>query len=336
MSKSKNLHIFALLCNLAIVIFSIAGVVLTVFENNGDIGKSFTYFTFITGLISGVISCVAVLFHIKSIKCNKDCCPYAVYLLRFISATMALLTFIIVMTALLPTAKNPVTMVTGGDLYLHILIPVISVVCFILFEIEPKFRFRNTFAPLAVVGVYGISIIISIVVIYFVSGIENAEYFAPYPFFKIIPGMKNYGLNIAICAGVLAAAFLAAALVWCLNRIISSIIVGYEVQIGENKEETKSIEVNKKVTKKKTVKTKKKIEQKEPIEITSKYDNNRVYHISIYDHKIKNWKVKLANGERAIKITKTQQEAIDYAISLARNYGGSVRVHSRLGRIRKE
>lgn len=59
----------------------------------------------------------------------------------------------------------------------------------------------------------------------------------------------------------------------------------------------------------------------------------RVYHISRNaDGK---WQVKLATGERAIKLFRTQEEAINYAKELVKTQGGSIRVHSLAGKMRK-
>jgi len=66
---------------------------------------------------------------------------------------------------------------------------------------------------------------------------------------------------------------------------------------------------------------------------TKKYkDTARVYHVSQH---ILGWQVKLAKGEKVIKTFKTQKEAIEYAKSLVKTNGGSIRVHSMKGSIRK-
>ena len=60
----------------------------------------------------------------------------------------------------------------------------------------------------------------------------------------------------------------------------------------------------------------------------------RVYHIS--KQASGKWQVKLATGERAIKLFDTQQQAIIYAKSLVRTQGGSIRIHAVSGKMRKE
>lgn len=62
-------------------------------------------------------------------------------------------------------------------------------------------------------------------------------------------------------------------------------------------------------------------------------DKSRVYHIS--RHSSGGWQVKLASGEKAIKTFPTQKEAITFARDLVRTQGGSIRVHSMTGSIRK-
>ena len=63
-------------------------------------------------------------------------------------------------------------------------------------------------------------------------------------------------------------------------------------------------------------------------------DGARVYHIARAKDG-SSWQVKLANGEKAIKIFNTQAEAIDFANDLVSKNGGSIRVHSMKGSIRK-
>ncbi len=60
----------------------------------------------------------------------------------------------------------------------------------------------------------------------------------------------------------------------------------------------------------------------------------RVYHVSKQQNG--KWQVKLAAGERAIKLFETQDEAIAYAKSLVRTKGGSIRIHGVSGKLRKE
>ena len=61
----------------------------------------------------------------------------------------------------------------------------------------------------------------------------------------------------------------------------------------------------------------------------------RVYHISRQKDGVR-WQVRLATGKRAIRLFPTQKEALAYAKELCLRNGGSIRIHSLKGRMRKE
>ena len=48
------------------------------------------------------------------------------------------------------------------------------------------------------------------------------------------------------------------------------------------------------------------------------------------------WQVKFAGGEKAIKLFATQAEAIDYSKKLAENQDGSISIHKKDGKMRKQ
>ena len=48
------------------------------------------------------------------------------------------------------------------------------------------------------------------------------------------------------------------------------------------------------------------------------------------------WQVKLGKGEKALKLFETQAEAIAYAKEKANNQDGSIVIHKKDGKIRKQ
>lgn len=60
----------------------------------------------------------------------------------------------------------------------------------------------------------------------------------------------------------------------------------------------------------------------------------KVYHIA--KRKEDNmWQIKAAGGEKAIKLFKTQKEAIDYCKTLADNQDANIMIHKEDGSFRK-
>ena len=71
-----------------------------------------------------------------------------------------------------------------------------------------------------------------------------------------------------------------------------------------------------------------------PAEKPAVKSTGKVYHIS----KRKEdgmWQIKAAGGEKAIKLFKTQKEAIEYCKTLAGNQDASIMVHKEDGSFRK-
>ncbi len=102
----------------------------------------------------------------------------------------------------------------------------------------------------------------------------------------------------------------------------------------------KAVSKDKKVEKKTEVKTDAKsksakvaketkpVEEKQPV-------SYRVYHVS-YQKDKNMWSVKFEKGEKALKLFKTQKEAIKFAEEKTKNKDGNkVKVHSLKGKIRK-
>ncbi len=75
-------------------------------------------------------------------------------------------------------------------------------------------------------------------------------------------------------------------------------------------------------------------EVKADVKKTDAKKSGKVYHVSHHPSEDK-WQVKLAKGEKALKLFDTQLEAIQYAKEVSKSQGGSIRLHSVNGRIRK-
>lgn len=76
----------------------------------------------------------------------------------------------------------------------------------------------------------------------------------------------------------------------------------------------------------------KKKEEKE--EKAKEQEKKRNYHVSRREDG--KWQVKFAGGEKAIKLFSTQAEAISYAKKLAENREGSISIHKKDGKMRKQ
>ncbi len=77
-----------------------------------------------------------------------------------------------------------------------------------------------------------------------------------------------------------------------------------------------------------------KVQEEVPAKAEKEKSAARNYHVAKRpDGK---WQVKFAGGEKAIKLFSTQAEAIAYAKKLAENQDGSISIHKKDGKLRKQ
>ena len=77
-----------------------------------------------------------------------------------------------------------------------------------------------------------------------------------------------------------------------------------------------------------------KVQEEVPAKAEKEKSAARNYHVAKRpDGK---WQVKFAGGEKAIKLFATQAEAIEYAKKLAENQDGSISIHKKDGKMRKQ
>ena len=116
----------------------------------------FKFFTVDSNLLMGIVSLIFVIYEIKVIKKNKDI-PRNVYILKLMSTTAVALTFVVVFLYLGPISEGGIlSMIRNSNLFFHFLIPIFSIITFIVFEKTDKLKYRYSFWGLVPTLVYGI------------------------------------------------------------------------------------------------------------------------------------------------------------------------------------
>lgn len=342
MKFSKKHFVAGLIGNAVLVILGIVATVLITISNP-QLGELFKYFTVISNLLVVLVSLVGVCLYASSIAKNKNRVSELFQIIKLITVVGVAITFTIVLVFLLPNNPNS-DFYDGFQLYLHAIIPLFAVFSFLLLEYPTKLRFRFFFLPILLPLLYG--------VFYFAYAFlapagsqvdwygfmfEVGSRVAPVDVSKFTFG--NFFLFIGESLG---AAAIFGFVFWLVNRIANLIFIGYVVdQNGEEVDEAE-LEATEEEVKEEAepeAEDAPKAKAKSPakkISAPKKYkDGARVYHIARSKFVSRHWQVKLAGGEKAIKIFDTQKEAIDYAKKLVRSQGGSIRIHSMKGQLRK-
>lgn len=199
-----------LVLDILIVVFTAIGTYLMF--SNTDLGaglmsaglENFKYFTVLSNIFCGIVSFIALI---------RRKMPVVV---RLMSSSAVGLTFLIVAAFLQPIYPDT-DLYQGGNLWFHLIVPVVSMVQFILMEISSKIPFRYTFLSAFLSLIYGMGYLINILV----NGVGK------WPDTNDWYGFLNWGfpVGIAIFAFVVIVNFVIAVILRALNGLVSKIRV---------------------------------------------------------------------------------------------------------------
>lgn len=318
-------------CGLTLIL-SFLGLLLLLVSPNFS-GVVFQYFTVLSNVFVFLTSLLGVILYLISYIKAQDYVKEVFQVIRLVSVVCVAITFTMVVIFLAPADKS---FPWFGDyyLFLHAVVPIMAVVSYMFLEYAPKMKFRYFFAPVIAIFLYGIFYVLF--AFFAEPGTQIDWYgFLLEPAHRIAPASGSYisWANLFIFLGESLGGALAFGLIfWLVNKIMHLVFAGYNIVGEEGKLDTpiriaRAEDLDEEQTKKSSNSQTNK----------SYYYNNkpRVYHISRSKFVSKHWQVKLATGEKAIKTFDTQAEAISYAKELAKRNGGSIRIHSVRGQIRK-
>ena len=348
MKVARKHLIVGLIGNLLVFIIGLIGVLL-IFTEKPEIPAIFKYFTVISNLLVVLISGINSVVYLASVINDKNYVKEIFQILKLVAVTMCLITFLMVLIFLLP-ADPSYGWFSGSQLFLHLLTPTAAVISFVFLEYGAKMRFRFFFVPAVAVILYGVFYTVYAKVApageavdWYGFLFDSGNRIAPVDFSKIA-----FGQFFIFLAESLGGALVFGFGLWLLNKIMNLIFVGYvleednviaevEDEPAPVKEESEEYDEEQSKEEKEVAKAKKTAKtSKAKVAPSKKYNGGvRVYHISRSKFVSKKWQVKLASGEKAIKLFDTQLEAINYAKGLVKKQGGSIRIHSMKGQLRK-
>lgn len=334
MNKSRKISLLNMIVNLALIGLEVAGMYFLAQTGKGFDASSLKYYEVLTVLVTCLGAALMIWANIVSFIKNKDCTPRLFYTIRYLSAVMSLITFIVTVAFRVPDEGTEIIFsLTSGALFINFVCPLISILQFTCLEIEPKAKFTKTFEPFIGTLLYAVGVISAMFAIKATQGVEAAKAFAPYSFMLVTPDLSaDYLRNIGFGAGALLVSYVAAVLLWLFNRMFHAMFIGEEYTTTAKKVPSKK----KGAPAAKKGNTFTNFMKNKVAFGDSSVASGPVYHISYHDRRLKTWKVKAENAGRALKVFPTQKEAIAFANSCVKKSGGSIRVHSMMGRMRKE
>ncbi len=342
MQRLRAFNIVNLTLNLLILLLSLASLIILFF----DLGFScFNYFTTWCALLGGSIAVIGVVYNCLKEIYKEYKIPKSISALKLLNVTNLLVCFFSTLVFI-----GPGYLFESYFYLIRVIVTILSFINYILFDFWHKLSFKYTLFGVIPITLY--MLIYSFLMVFDVlkplynfENIHANSWYITLLFFVIIMlgavllGWVSNLLNHLFRRLFIGEEYIASG----KTTIIPKLVLEGEqeannIQQNEDNKNTDNQDLNKKeeenVTNKDETKQESSEQLNKPISSYQKKFTSRVYHIS-RQKMVGKWQVKLAGSKKPIKYFDTQLEAINFAKGLVKNQGGSIRIHSVTGQMRK-
>ena len=174
----------------------------------------FRFFTVDSNIFMGIVSFIWCIKEIKILKGKKVSFKRRDYLLKLMSTTAVGLTFLVVFIYLGPIAEHGVaSLLMNSNLFFHLIIPILSIIVFVLFEKEYELKFKDTFYGFIPTFLYAIYYLINILI-----HLENGTVSVQYDFYWFVQnGLWTAFIVVPI---IFLLTYMISFIIWELNKVI--------------------------------------------------------------------------------------------------------------------
>lgn len=125
----------------------------------------FKFFTVDSNIFMGISALLFGIYEILIIKKKKKNIPHFLYTLKFMATISITLTFLVTAFFLVPTSKYPYWIYyQNSNLFFHLIVPILSIITFILYEKNRILTIKDTFISMIPVILYSIFYISNILI----------------------------------------------------------------------------------------------------------------------------------------------------------------------------
>lgn len=125
---------------------------------------SFKFFTTDSNILAALSSLVLIPYEVQILKGKRESLPRGAVLFKFVGMTSVMLTFVTVITLLLPQ-YGAVFLLLGTSFYMHLAGPIAALVTFLFLETDVKIRLPEAFLALIPSVLYGSVYLVEVVII---------------------------------------------------------------------------------------------------------------------------------------------------------------------------
>ena len=173
----------------------------------------FRFFTVDSNIFMGVISFIFIIKDIEFLKGKIKDIDKRYYILKLMSTVAVAITFFVVFTYLGPISKGGImSMLLNSNLFFHLVIPVLSMLTFTLFEGTSKLELKYIYYGVVPTVLYSIYYLINVLV-----HIENGKVSPIYDWYWFVQG-GLWNAFIVAPLMIVISCFISLIL-WRLNRV---------------------------------------------------------------------------------------------------------------------
>lgn len=166
--KTNKKILFALILNILVVISTAVITASYYFYSRNPLVEtgldSYKFFTTDSNILAALSSLVLIPFEIQILRGKRDRLPHAAVVFKYIGMTSVMLTFITVITVLLPQ-YDAAFLLLGTAFYMHLAGPLAALVTFLFLETDTRIRLPETFLALIPTVLYGSVYLTQVVII---------------------------------------------------------------------------------------------------------------------------------------------------------------------------
>lgn len=172
----------------------------------------FKFFTVDSNLLMGLVSLIFIIEEIKVLNGKEKEIKKIYYILKIMAATSVGLTFFVVFAYLGPITEYGIkSMITNSNLFFHLIIPVISILNFILFEKNDKLKFKDIKYGLVPTIIYSLFYLINVLI-----HMENSKVSTVYDWYWFV--QNGVWTSLIVVPLMLLITYLISLIIWKLNR----------------------------------------------------------------------------------------------------------------------
>ena len=170
------------------------------------------YFTVQSNLFMGIVSLLFAIKEVKLLKGKIDDIPLKMYIFKLMAATAVGLTFSVIFLYLCYIYYFLIpSILMYIYLFFHLIIPVISILNFVIFEKTDKIKFKYTFCGLIPTFLYGIYYLTNVLL-----HIENGKVSTIYDWYWFVQG--GVWTAVIVVPVIFILTYLISLIIWRCNK----------------------------------------------------------------------------------------------------------------------